>query len=175
MNISNKTSYLGETRDLHTARRWSFPSSASKMSLNQQTSPQNWAVIVLCWNNEFEDNQTDNEEDTFLMWKLLFTAKQYFKNHSKSKNRKSQIRSLVALLLLSPTMRTVLAFRINTGIWQQNIAWQIGWAKENWISAVCSHLRPHGYLRHAVCAHCKMHTTWGTMLVIYMQELKTFW
>lgn len=89
MNINNKTSYLSDTRDLHIARRRSFPSSASKMSLNQQTSTQNWAITVLCWNNEFEDNQPDNGEDIFLMWKLLITAKQYIKNQSKSKNREN--------------------------------------------------------------------------------------
>lgn len=60
MNISNKISYLGDRRDLHTTRR-------------------------------LED------------W----------------------------LLLLSPTMRTVLVLWINTGIWQQNTAWHIDWAKEN--------------------------------------------
>ena len=65
------------------------------MSLSQQNSTQKWAVIVLYWHNQFEDTWLDNEEDTFVMWKLSIITKhlllpaKYFKKQPKSKKREN--------------------------------------------------------------------------------------
>lgn len=80
---------MGDRRGLCTAKWGSFPSSVYKMSLTQQNSMQKWAIIALYWNSEFEDSQLDNEEETFVMWKLPIKARHYFKDHPKSKKREN--------------------------------------------------------------------------------------
>lgn len=58
---------------------------------------QKQAGILLYWHNMFEDTWLDNEDQTFIIWKLPIAIKhllpnpaKYFKKHSKSEKGESK-------------------------------------------------------------------------------------